>query len=705
MSGRPEDIEDGDPTEYGIRQFPYASERTSVDEKELRDHYGWMRGYYKARPSRYLDVQRWLNQGRYGISYDVYLARSAVMAVGAAAAGIVFAVAVTWALVESGVVAGIRNPLNYRGDLVFYLAEHRTLFSGALLVIAFAAIFGIGTWYLRYYYPRLVVDQRKRNIDVTLPHAITFMYALSRGGMDLLEVMEVLAENEGTYGEIANESEMVVREVQFFGNDLYTALQNVRNLTPSESFEQFLDDVLGVLDSGGDFTVFFEEEASEYLEDARDQQHSFLETLAILSEFFVAMFVAAPLFLIVILVVMSLLGGETVGQLSLIIYAVLPLSMAGFLVLLDTMSEPYRQPAVRFEDDQQQIEHGLALVGAVVRDAVPGLRARPVGVAPGELSDKQWRYLRHRRRVALRESLGHPLSTFRETPLSVLVVSVPLGIAVGAVALAVGLATPTQEAMVAEPIGTTTWLIAAPLIATLTPLSYFHERKRARERYFAKRFPDTLSVLASANKMGIQFVDALSLVARWSSGTMATEMQTLRNDLRWNYDTRGALHGLADRVGIPQLSRTMTLIAEGVRSSSDVAAVLSIAARDTNERFKLDRERRQELTPYIAVVVIGFLVFLLVVVMLDSAYLTPIAEAQAQQAQQPEPTRSVGSGLPLSLTNVPVDTYRTLFLHAAIIQALGSGILAGKLAEDDTLSGLKYSIALVIVAIAAFTLV
>jgi flagellar protein FlaJ len=180
-------------------------------------------------------------------------------------------------------------------------------------------------------------------------------------------------------------------------------------------------------------------------------------------------------------------------------------------------------------------------------------------------------------------------------------------------------------------------------------------------------------------------------------------MKLLQNDLRWNFDTRAAMRNLADRVAVPQLARTMTLIGEGIRSSSDVTAVLTIAARDTKERFKLDRERRQELTPYIAVVVIGFLVFLLVVVLLDSAYLTPIAEAQA--AADPATPVEDGPRLPVSLANTPVAAYQALFLHAAILQALGSGVIAGKLADDDAFSGLKYSIVLLLIAVAAFTLV
>jgi len=694
---------DTEQSEFGFQQFPYVQDAPGLDEGELRETYGWFRGYYKARPQRHFDLQQRLNQARYGQSFDVYLARSAWYAVAGTATGIVLGLVVAWLLAASGAVEGLTNPLAYDGAVVYYIADHKSLFAGSTLAIVFAATFGLGTWYVRYHYPRLVVSSRRRNIDVTLPHAIVFMYALSRGGMDLLETFSVLADSEETYGEIANEAEMIVREVEFFGNDMYTALRNVRNLTPSENFERFLDDLLGVLDSGGDVTVFFEDESESYLEEARDEQQSFLEVLALLSEFFVVLFVAAPLFVIVILVVMSLLGAQTLTELTLLVYVMLPLAMVGFLVLLDTLSEPYVQPDVHFDEKDDEVESGFALLWAVVRDTLPGVAPRPSATTamPAELQSRQGSYLAHRRRQVLRARLADPLSAFRSKPVWTVLVTLPLAVLVGAAFVAAGIATPTWDAMLERPVPTTTWLFVVPLLVVLVPLSAFHERKRRREQYFATRFPDTLSILASANKMGVPIDDALDLASRWSSGPLSEEMVKLRNDLRWNYDTRGGLRAFADRVGVPQLSRTMTLIAEGIRSSTDVAAVLSIAARDTKERFKLDRERRQELSPYIAVVVIGFLVFLLVVVLLDSAYLAPIAEAQAEPA-----TPTTGeSALPMSMTSVPVEAYKALFLHAAVVQALGSGVLAGKLADDDAFSGLKYSILLLVVAIAAFALI
>ncbi|MFC7027126.1 type II secretion system F family protein [Halomicroarcula sp. GCM10025710] len=171
--------------------------------------------------------------------------------------------------------------------------------------------------------------------------------------------------------------------------------------------------------------------------------------------------------------------------------------------------------------------------------------------------------------------------------------------------------------------------------------------------------------------------------------------QKVRNDIEWNHDTSRALRAFADRLRVPQLSRAIKLIAEGMRSSSDLARVLSIAADDTRNRFKIEQQRRRELSSYVAVVVIGFLVYLLVVALLTTAYLEPIS------AVSTEPTGTDVES-PVSISNLPVAAYETLFFHSAIIQGFGSGLLAGKLVDNKALSGLKYSIGLVLLSTAAF---
>ena len=700
---------DGPGPSYGVSGFPEVREIDEEERERVREEYGRLRAYYKLRPEKYRDFQRRLNQARMGTSYDVYLADSARYAVIAAFGGLLLGILVSLVLSNVGVIAEFRNPISsFRGDLVRYLGRNRALFSGAIITILLTTILSLTVWYGRYVYPRSVADSRRRNIDVTLPHAITFMYALSYGGMSLLDVIHPLGDADDTYGQVAAEFEMIARDVELFGNDLFTAIRNARNLTPSDNLEQFLDDLLAVLDSGGEVSEFFRAETNTYLEEAREEQENFLETLALLAEFFVVVFVAAPLFLIVILMVISLLGGQTLTQLSLLIYAVLPLGMLGFLVLLDTLSEPYRQPTIDFERGEMRPSEQGVLALVVLRDAWNDLLDLLGSITGTEdessLSHEERRarqvaaYERTQRRQRLAATLNDPLAKIRAQPLLTLVVSAPFAALVLAGLVFTGEVRPTVAALETDPIRTTTLVFVLPLMLTIVPISVFHEMKRRRDTALSRRFPDTLNVLSSANKMGIELTEALSLVARWSRGPLATELRKVRNDIRWNFDTRSALLDFADRIKAPQLSRTLKLIAEGTRSTSDLARVLSVAAEDTRERFKIQRKRQNELGSYVAVVVIGFLVYLLVVVILNTSYLEPIANTP-QPAPGPD-----GRSVPLSVASVPVEAYRTLFFHSALVQGLGVGLLAGKLANDDVLSGLKYSIGLIALTLVVFTL-
>ncbi|EMA20660.1 type II secretion system F family protein [Haloarcula marismortui] len=706
QSQRPEEADTSAP------QVTASSELRPEDSEEFRDQYGYLRSYYRLRPRRYQSLQRWLNQARFGTNYDSYLADSALYAIATGILGVFVGVFVTLVLIDQGVVGSLTNPLSFSGDFTVYLGRNRGLFSAAILAVVAAVLFAAMTWYARYYYPRSIVGSRRRNIDMTLPHAITFMYALSYGGMETIEVIRVLSEATDTYGEVANEFKMIVRDIDLFGNDLYTALQNARNLTPSDNLEQFIDDLLSVLDAGGDVTVFFEEQTDTYLEEARDEQTAFIETLSLLSEVFVVLFVAAPLFLIVILIVMSLLGANTITEVTLLVYLVMPLAMGGFLVLLDILSAPFMQADVKLETEHHVTNESVSrLLVLACRDAVEATGewvsqtvGRTLGQAPSavdaeeHVARQKTTYLRRRRRQHLIESLDTPLAVFERNPMLTLVVMMPVALGWLGLVVSLDIVAMSREAFLAAPDTTTLWLIVIPLLLVIVPLSLFVERKGRRERNIAKQFPDTMNALSSANKMGVPTTDALNIVAKWSTGPTEEELRKVRNDIGWNNDTTRSLRSFADRLRVPQLSRAIKLIAEGMRSSSDLARVFSIAADDTRNRFRIEQQRRRELTSYIAVVIIGFLVYLLVVSLLTRSYLEPVSAASSTASPTDVET-------PISISNLPVAAYETLFFHSALIQAFGSGLLAGKLVDNRALSGLKYSIFLILLSTIAFLLV
>jgi flagellar protein FlaJ len=659
---------------YEAEQFLPSGEMSEERREMFRREFGRIRTFFRSRPTRYWRLQRRLNQARVGSTYDRYLTVSAIYAGLAGLAGALAGIAVAVLLIRFGVFSDLSSPVTVGGEIGQFLANNEVALATGALGLVLGLVSAGSVWLARFYYPSFVIDSRKRNIDVNLPHAIVYMYALSFGGMDLLEVLERTAESEETYGDVSHEFDMIIRDVEIFGADLYTAIRNARSLTPSKNLEAFLDDLLSVLDSGGDMTGFLREESEKYMDRAQSEQESFLDTLELLSEVFIVLFVAAPLFVVVIMMVMSFLGENTIPQLMLIIYAVLPMVMGLFLVVVSVLSDPYKQPDHELTVTERTPEVPLT----------EKLRATPGFDA--------FRGASLRRRV--REFFRTPLRPLYETPTVTLVLTVPAALV--SVPLVAGLlSVPLAPGQLLEaPFEATVAFFVIPFSVVAVPLSVFHEYNQRRQSAIAEQLPDTLDILASANQMGVSLVKGIDLVTKNVSGGFATELRRTRNDMRWNYDIQNALRGLANRVEVPQLTRTCNILAEGARSTGELHKVLSIAAEDTRHRYRLNRNRQQELNSYVAIVIVGFLVYLGVMVVLDRSFLGPVAEQAA----------AAGGGAtgPIDLNADTLDLYHALFFHSALLQGIGTGLIAGKLTDNRVLSGLKYSIALVVLSLVVF---
>ena len=667
MSGG--NIEDATPIpDYELDQrFPERHDLSEDDRDRLRAEHGRIRTYFLLNPGRFKSLQRWLNQARMGYTYDIYLERVVGYTLISSAVGLFLGTVLSLQLFLFGgwEVLGVESLAAQGGLTVAFVAFTVSLFA-------------VGAFATGYYYPLMRSGTRERQIDILLPHAIIYMYALSHGGMNSFKVIKELAQAEDVYGEVSEDFDMVVRDVELFGNDLFSALRDARSITPSENLEQFIDDMISVLDSGSGFSTFLEDEAGTYMDQARDEQESFLGTLAILSEIFIVAFVAAPLLLIVTLLVISIVGGDALLQALFLVYLGLPLGMLGFLAAVDILTKPYAESTETLEIDREEVR----------KEWSNQVQADPDYEA----------YENKKQRDERQGKLRNPIEQIRDrSPLLSLLFSVPLALVVaGGLALS-GMLPTTLDGLFEAPVVATGGYFAVPFLIATVPLTMFYESQRRRKRSIAKRFPDTLNILSSANQMGIRLVESLNLVARWSEGALAEELRKVRNDVAWNEDVERALLEFANRLRVPQVTRTMKLIAKGNRSSSDLAKIISIAAEDTRNRYQIERKRRSEMGAYTAIVVIGFLVYLGVIVVLDVSYLSKIA-----QFAGPETTSLRGDGTFAGFGSVPVGVYRTVFLHSALIQGIGSGLLAGKLADNNILAGLKYSVGLTVLTMVVF---
>ncbi|PSQ43953.1 type II secretion protein F [Halobacteriales archaeon SW_7_68_16] len=571
-------------------------------------------------------------------------------------------------------------------------------FFGLVLLsgMTFGVVSGALTYYLRWWYPGYVADERERQIDTGLPRTVAFIYALSRSGMAFPEVMRILANNRHIYGEAADEVGVAVRNMELFGMDIITAIKRMARRTPSEQFKEFCQNLVSVLQSGRSLSEFLSREYDEFREEARAQQETMLDLLATLAEVYVTVLVAGPLFIITILVVIGIAVGNTLVPLRAITYILLPTANVAFMIYLTTLTDKLQQADV-IKDE--------AVSG---RDHLAGVRsASETALADGgrdtESSSTLERLAAYRRIRGLQRTIGNPMRTVIERPTMLLWVTVPLAL------LLIGVRLP--EAFASSGVTITPDLsisvrvlddiIVQALLFVVGTFAIAYEVHRRRIEGIEAAVPDFLDRMASVNEAGMTVVESIDRVRGSELGTLDTEIDRVWSDIQWGADIETALKRFERRVRTTTISRIVTLTTKAMNASGDLATVLRIAAKQAKSDRRLKRERRQEMIAYLVVVYISFLVFLFIIITLEE-FLIPRLPQGDTIPNDSTTTAATASGPLNNIGSINTDAYSLIFFHVATIQGAVSGFVAGQLSKGDIRAGAKHAALLVTVSYVTF---
>ncbi len=174
--------------------------------------------------------------------------------------------------------------------------------------------------------PRLLAEERKRSIEASLPYAVNHMATIAISGVPPLAIFRSLARFE-RYGEISKEADMIVRDSENFGYDITEAIKRRAERTPSEEFKKILTGVASTITTGGDLAAFLNETASEITTKYRAMWKDIIERLGMYSEAYVTIFVAGPIFFIVMGTMMGVVGGGPISPIELMkvfVYLIIP---------------------------------------------------------------------------------------------------------------------------------------------------------------------------------------------------------------------------------------------------------------------------------------------------------------------------------------------------------------------------------------------
>lgn len=171
---------------------------------------------------------------------------------------------------------------------------------------------------------------RGKKIDNKAPYVANYVAAMSSAGVIPLDIFKSLARQE-IYGEAAREAAWIYKDMEVHGMDIVSALNRAASRTPSKKFQELVQGAITTITSGGDLTAYFRARADRFQFENRVDQKTFIETMGIMAETYVTAAVAGPLFLIVMVAIIVLIGSGQMSQLQLIVYLLLPVINIGFI--------------------------------------------------------------------------------------------------------------------------------------------------------------------------------------------------------------------------------------------------------------------------------------------------------------------------------------------------------------------------------------
>lgn len=635
-----------------------------------------IRNYIRRDPLRHQQVYSDLVSSRMGMTLAHYLETAIKISI---IAGLLLAAFAFWI---SGFIfygpstpgyTGLYNIFNVPIPEPGVVTRHMLGFQIAVGLVAFL-LGSVVVFYLILKFPSLQKGNRRTKINLTLHNAVAYMYAMRKGGAQLMPIFRSLSDNAKVYGEIALEFRQVVRDCDFFGYDVVTAIRHLMTTTPSEKLKEFLEDMISVIESGGDLTTFLAGRVKLYQEEARFEQKQYLSFLSLVAESYVTLFVAGPLFLIIIMVVMGMMGGVALLQLSAVIYALIPIGSAIFIILIDIIS-------IKTETVERYVRarwlHEYSDVRIVKKTGEEKFFAKLV------------QYDRFRN---LREFLRHPIRAFIRNYSLTLYFTIPLAV-LYLIALFLQVPTYTNTEIYIDVVDDH---IMIALLIVLVPYAVFYELWRKNILGMESLIPDFLERMAGINQVGLTIAQAIGIMVNTNLGLLSYEIRRIKRDIDWGGSFSDALMRFENRVRTPLIARTVTLITKASQMSGSIGDVLSISASDAKMSDILKRERLSDMFIYTAIIYLAFFVFLFVVGVITNQFMPILSEIN---------TEGVPTGTALSgFSAVSLYATERLMYHGVVAQAVFSGLIAGQMGEGSVRAGIKHACIMLVITLFVFNL-
>jgi flagellar protein FlaJ len=506
-----------------------------------------------------------------------------------------------------------------------------------ILLLPILGVISIGLFYL--YYPKYRIKRRAYQIDLFLPYAINFINSMAVAGISPSEIFTTLSTID-LYGELQTEIKKIAKEINVMNVDNITALKHAIEISPSRKFQEFLQGIIGTIQSGSELHIYLQNSVDKLMEEDFVERKKDLDLLGVIAEIFVTCAIAFPIFLVIILTVFGFFGSSSVSSiviLNIFSLFMMPLIYAGFYFLirstsLEDLNRIYSKEHLTFRKYLKENETPfiiLFITLLVIAVSYTGLRL---------LDDK-----------------GYISFTFYEQ----------LDFLFLAILLFIG------------PIGI---------------YNYLQTQKKKQIQY---RLPNFLIEVSDALSTGATIFDAIKVSSKSHYGRLSTEIKKMRSQLSWNIAVKEILIDFAERMKSAIIHRIVISLNKGLTMGGNTPKIFKAAAIEVGQVNRLENQRKATMSIYTVVILVCFFVFLAIIIIMNVTIFKSFFDLQGKQ---------IGRMAGVVFNSIDRTQLKYSLYSFVFVQSIGAGILSGFMMDGKISSGIRYSCILGIISFIIFKL-
>jgi flagellar protein FlaJ len=238
-------------------------------------------------------------------------------------------------------------------------------------------------------------------------------------------------------------------------------------------------------------------------------------------------------------------------------------------------------------------------------------------------------------------------------------------------------------------------LISLAIMITILPLAIIEYNNNKWTKEVDRYLPRLLMDITESIQSGLSLYKALDEATKQDYGAISPHLDAAMVNFRVTSDFTESMKLLGEKLRRPNAKRLVTILIEADETGGRIDDVLDTSIELFTNLDEYRQERDQQIGPYVLLVYIGTIIFLIISWTIITQFLLPIIEVSQEEHVS-------SSGLLSHLLDF--NFYKSALFWASVIEGIAGGLVAGKIIYGRVNGGLIHSVILISISLLFFNL-